>query len=481
MTERKKFLLLTVTAILLTSAIHTEILCENDFVRNLTQKIERAMLTDGNYDTAVEKLTVLLKTYPEDTSIHIDLGIAHYGAMEYKKAYGILKKIEGAGLKKGTKKLLLYMISNIDKNRIILSQIEGAKNALEEDGQSAREALIEAMAIGHYKVLSEILKEKYYYPLVAISHIIWIKNNVPDFSGIYRLSGDVYYSAMLYRKAEESYKRAIEKDPENSELHHVLADCLVAVGDFDSAEGYYDKSVELYKKQGLGESDAIVARLKKIRRALPKKYKDIDELIEDRNYDGAEALCKRRIALNPGDYVAIVQLGEIYWKRQSRKKAIKLFRKVVRAAPDYPIAHFFLGRAYVFEGKPEKGTAEFDIFKEKMELLPKTDDDTTDFYVSALHYISYMYSTLKQYDKAMIESKKIIDLKPDDQQARYNLAVCYYIHYRNRSRAYSELQRIIEIDPNTYMAGKAEFFIDYMRQNPDPRFIEDFTFIYEKE
>lgn len=203
--------------------------------------------------------------------------------------------------------------------------------------------------------------------------------------------------------------------------------------------------------------------------------------MRERRFNEAEALCKKQIALNPKDYIAITQLGEVYWELNNRRKAIKLFRKSIKIEPNYPYAHFLLGRAYVFEKKHDRGIKEFDIFKEKIETLSGMDKDTVDYYVAALHYIAYMYSTMKEYDKVAEECNIIIKLKPDDQKARYNLAICYYIYYRKRHNAYNELQKIIEIDPNTHTAARARFFIDYIRNNPDPRFMEDINFIEHEE
>ena len=314
-----------------------------------------------------------------------------------------------------------------------------------------------------------------------LTHIAWIKNNISEAPELYRISGNVYYSAMLYKQAEEDYRKAIEKDPENSRLHQSLADCLVAQGDYDNAQDYYDKSIELYKKDGQTDSDSLIKQLKTIRGALPKKYKDIDELIQKGNYLEAQTLCKERISLNPADYAAITQLGDIYWRRGNRRMATKLFRKVARLIPDYPIAHFFLGRAYIFEGNHKKGVSEFNIFKEKMETLPKMDEITTNAYVSYLSYIAYIYFTQKEYRKAEKVCKKIVQLNPDDQIAHYNLAVCYYQYHHNRQRAYNELQKVIAIDPSTKTSDMARFYTDYIRRNPDSRFVEDFSFMYEDD
>jgi len=211
------------------------------------------------------------------------------------------------------------------------------------------------------------------------------------------------------------------------------------------------------------------------------KYKDIDSLVGKRRFREAEALCKKRVLLNPEDYIAIAQLGEIYWHTDKRKGALKLFKKAVRLAPDYPYGRFLLGRSYFFQHKYKGAVKEFNIFKERMESLPEMDEETIDFYVLALHNICYMYSSLKRYDMIARECERIIELKPSDQSAHYNLAICYYNYYHNRPGAYKELQKVIEIDHATPIAERAKFFIDYMRRNPDSRVISDFSFILEED
>jgi len=178
-------------------------------------------------------------------------------------------------------------------------------------------------------------------------------------------------------------------------------------------------------------------------------------------------------------YDAFIRSGRDYWEEGKRRAAIKMFRKAVKLDPEHPLAHFYLGKAYFFEKKPKKGIVEFGIFEEKMDMLSVMDEETLDLYSSFLHDICYIYSTQKLYNEALAVCRKITKLMPDDQKAHYNTAVCYYVSYRNRSRAYSELRRVIEIDPNTRIADMARYYIDYMRRNPDSRIIGDFGFLRE--
>lgn len=188
---------------------------------------------------------------------------------------------------------------------------------------------------------------------------------------------------------------------------------------------------------------------------------------------------KEAIAADPSNSSAITELGIFYWDQQKKNAAIKQFRKALKIYPDGPLPYFYLGEAYYLERKPEKAVDQFDIFQEKMDQIPDMDEEAIDFYVEKLNHIGYRYSAMQLKKKAAETFKKMIKLKPDDPKAHYNMAVCYYQFYNNRPRAYQELNKVIELAPNTRIADKAEFYIDYMRRNPDSRITGDFTFMDE--
>ncbi|MCK4852253.1 MAG: tetratricopeptide repeat protein, partial [Candidatus Omnitrophica bacterium] len=130
-----------------------------------------------------------------------------------------------------------------------------------------------------------------------------------------------------------------------------------------------------------------------------------------------QRILEKALDADPRDHVAATRLGEVYWQKGKKKAAIKLFRRAIRAAPEYSPPYFFIGKAYFFEKKPEKGTAQFDIFERKMDVLISSDKSLTDFYVSCLYHMSYLYSTLKRYEDVAGGYKKIIKIKPDEQKA----------------------------------------------------------------
>jgi len=442
--------------------------------------IEKDILAEGDYTAALERLRPVLDLETEDPRALLARGIALYGLMEYDKSLAALEAAREAGPGREEEDLVQYAIANIEENRATLGRVEEMNSSLAAAAEGEKEAVIEGMAVLHLAMVRRLMDEKYYYPFIVMPHIIWLKENIPDIKGIYRLSGDVYYAAMYYSKAVEEYEKAAEEDPEDPALYRTMGDCSVAMGDFEGAEESYQSAAELYRKRGGKEDIRRVMRIEALIRTLPRRYSDISDLIESERYFEAEEICRKRLSLNPADLAALTQLGEIRWRQGKKREAIKLWRRARKTVPDYPVSYFYLGRAYFTERKPEKADRQFDIFMEKMDDLPETGEDTKEFYAGALNYISYCYFSRKEYEKSMDICRKVLEIDPDNQRAHYNMGVIYYNHYLNRSRAYSEMKKVIDIDSHTLVAERARFFIDYLRRNPDARIIGDFGFMEEE-
>jgi tetratricopeptide (TPR) repeat protein len=188
-----------------------------------------------------------------------------------------------------------------------------------------------------------------------------------------------------------------------------------------------------------------------------------DLLVVDTEAD----IYRKRIAQDPDDCAAFIGLGNLYWKEGNKHLAWQMYKKAVKIKPDYPYTHFLLGKT--IEG--------FDVVSENTGQSRAEKVSATAYYVLMLHDAAQLYSRIKNYEMAAEKCKKIIDLEPDDQQARYNLAVCYYHHYSDWPKAKKELLKVIEIDRDTSIADSAEFFIDHISGDPDARSAFDFSFI----
>lgn len=177
------------------------------------------------------------------------------------------------------------------------------------------------------------------------------------------------------------------------------------------------------------------------------------------------------------DYAAMTRLGIMYQDNGDRAGAMRLFKNAIKVNPDYPFAHFFLGRLHFLMQKEDDAASEFDIFRKKMNLSQDVSEEMKKEYTKKLSYISEVYFTLKRYPEMKEVIGEILGLDPANQDAHYNLGVYYYTYEHNRSRAYQLFNKVVEIDPATSAAKNSKYAIEFMRNNPDPRVAPDFSFI----
>ncbi|MBL7068572.1 MAG: tetratricopeptide repeat protein [Candidatus Omnitrophica bacterium] len=392
---KSRQVLFALIILILLGFIRNEDICRAEDLDGKIAQIERKIILSGDYARLIDDLTLLLKDHPNNPRLYLDLGASHYGNMEYEKSYEFFKMAKDANPQGITARQISSAMTAIDDNRRMLQEIEDLYSLLREDEDANRDTIKEKMAFGHFAVLNSLLEDGAHSPIVAATHIVWLKDNKAEYPDLDRLKGEVYYAAGFYKEAEKGFKDAVEKDPT--------------------------------------------------------------------------------------DYTVIVRLGDIYWNLDAKNAATKLFEKAVEDAPDYPPGHFFLARSYLFQEKKEEAMAEFEVFKEAVEEMPEIEEDLVDYYIFALHNLCSKYLDLKRFDIMAKQYEKIVNLKPADQIAHYNLAVWFFNYYNNPSRAKSELEKVVEIDSGSKHAESARHFLKFIRDNPDTAFIQDFKFVFKEE
>ena len=204
-------------------------------------------------------------------------------------------------------------------------------------------------------------------------------------------------------------------------------------------------------------------------------YSCVDEYMRNDDLDRAEAEIKNILSKDDKDVVALTTLCEIYIKKGEKGKALNYIKKAVRSDPLYPLARFYLGRAYFANGDFDNAAIEFDKYQD-MVKVSDLEKDEIEAYVKDLHYIGHIYLSIKKYSKAYSVISEVLKLSPEDQAALYNMGI-YYYHMHNRSQAYKYFSKAAEISKTSSVGGKASYAMDYMRSNPDSRFEPDFSFL----
>ena len=199
----------------------------------------------------------------------------------------------------------------------------------------------------------------------------------------------------------------------------------------------------------------------------------------DEEYKAREIRYKERIKEDPKDAASLSGLGQIYWQQDKTRAALSVFKKAIKVNPEYPIPYFFVGKAYFLESKADKALTYLDQFEKKMDAISGRTKEMNAFYVDKLHYLVYVNSVFKDYTRIVRLCRKILKIDPEDQEAHYDMAVCYYVHYHKKAMAFVEFDKVIQIDPDSRVADMARYAIDYIRRNPNSREIEDFSFLDE--
>ena len=79
---------------------------------------------------------------------------------------------------------------------------------------------------------------------------------------------------------------------------------------------------------------------------------------------------------------------------------------------------------------------------------------------ATMHYnLGVILSKQKDYGKAAAEFKKVVELRPDDADAYYNLGVIYAEHLPNRDKALSFFRQYLKLSPHSQDAGWVKQYI----------------------
>ncbi|MDW7652198.1 MAG: tetratricopeptide repeat protein [Bacillota bacterium] len=131
-------------------------------------------------------------------------------------------------------------------------------------------------------------------------------------------------------------------------------------------------------------------------------------------------------------------------------EAIQEFKQVITQEPDLLLAHLCLGVAYA-----ERGMAD-EAMRELRLVQALTDETQTSAIVH--NALGNVYADREQYELALEEFKKVVEMDPDFSAAFFNLGAVYYNlkHYRESVKAFETVKEKFPKDWEIYFyLGKA--------------------------
>ncbi len=232
-------------------------------------------------------------------------------------------------------------------------------------------------------------------------------------------------------KALEAYRKVLNVDPGQSALASRVAALLIQQED-------YPQAIDVLK-------DAIKANpndaepYHQLAFIYAKYLKKMDQAVDYAN---------RAIALNPADIEAYQRLCEIELAAGQEQKAIEALERATKVRSDDPSFWTQLGKLYAAvlfspdsQPKPDELKRVNEIFKKAVENAkddPAILKDAADYYASS-----------QQLKEAIPLYLRVIELQPDDANAREKLATGFILTDQ-RGKAVELLEQIIKEHPEKY-------------------------------
>jgi tetratricopeptide (TPR) repeat protein len=254
--------------------------------------------------------------------------------------------------------------------------------------------------------------------------------------------------------AEKYLKRVLMTDPQNIEIHSLLASVYSRQRNYGAAVLSYKKIIELNDKKdeahlGLG---LIYLNMRQYKEAIPslekaiqlnsdhaEKYYQIGNAYEElKDYTKAGDSYKRFLDSKPErPWEAYYRLGLCRRELSDYENAITAFQGALKGNPQDVKINQSLAQSFLKAAQYEKAE---EIYKFLAQLMP---EDATLYYRTILS----MYNEVKMHDKAIEAAKKIIEFNPDDADAVYNLGYMYFMLKKYRE-AIQAFKRVLELRPN---------------------------------
>jgi tetratricopeptide (TPR) repeat protein len=223
----------------------------------------------------------------------------------------------------------------------------------------------------------------------------------------------------------QSYKEAIERNPENSEAHFKLGRLYLIQGDSSQAEDLFRKAIALNPK-----NDAAYFGLGRIYRKNGK-------------FSQAEEYFKQAAELNPKNDAAHFELGQTYQIQDKFSQAEEAFGKAIALNPQNERVYMWLGSLYQAQGKSSQAA---DAYKKVIELTPRN--------VYAYIKLGWFYQTQGKLSQAVDAYKKVIELDPQNDRVYGTLSVlCETIGNSEQAKAYAQKANRIRLEQDNFVTA----------------------------
>ena len=275
--------------------------------------------------------------------------------------------------------------------------------------------------------------------------------------------GHVLLDDEQYDAAVAEFKEAINIDPIFTEAHCSLGRAYLGQGNLEAAENTAKKALRL--------EDNYYPPAGELLKAIKQAHCDRgDAYLSQGKLKAAENAAKEALRLEsnyPSAHALLEQIKQAYYDRglahlnsKQYDEAITQFREAINIAPIFKEAYCGLGRAYYKQGDlkaaenaVKKALKSNTGYQAAYELLKEIQQAY--FYMRGVANLDR-----GDYDYAIVNLTKAIELNPNSAQAYYKRA---YAHYAKNDydRAITDYTKVIELNPNSAQAYHRRAYAHY--------------------
>jgi tetratricopeptide (TPR) repeat protein len=232
-------------------------------------------------------------------------------------------------------------------------------------------------------------------------------------------------------RALESYRKVLNVDPGQSDLASRVAVLLIRQEDFPQAIDVLKDAIKA------NPNDAEPYR--QLAFIYAKYLKKMDQAVDYAN---------RAIALNPRDIETYQRLVEIELAAGEEKKALEVLDRAAKVRSDDANFWVRLGKLYVVILYKTDSPPKPDELKRVNEVFKKAAEHANDD-PAVLKDVADYYASSQQLKEAIALYLRVLELQPDDANAREKLATGFILT-NQRGKAVEMLEQIIKQHPEKY-------------------------------
>jgi len=243
----------------------------------------------------------------------------------------------------------------------------------------------------------------------------------PDHPGDYAERGVKKLDAGFVGEALQDFNESIKLYDEYGPSYYYKGICMLKLDSLDGAKINMEKAI-LYDPQ------------------LVEAYNELGNLfIYEGKLDSARWAFKTAIKQNENYPFSYYNIGRIEYAVRRDARAIRQFNKALKIDPKFAPAHFMKGVMMMYgKGRYKAAIKNFD---KAIEF-----DDT---YFDALQLRSWANISLKNYEKALLDINKCVELDSDDALIRISRAFLLILHEKKYEAAIDDLALFYQITENS--------------------------------